>query len=74
MHHLVVAVLEDFVAMDVFNVKMCIKTEPLFILALVGDLHGEIGTCPLAMFSSRGSNSSWIFYSSSLMASFHKLL
>lgn len=38
MHHLVVAVLEDFVAMDVFNVKMCIKTEPLFILALVGDL------------------------------------
>ena len=43
MHHLVVAILKDFVAVDVFDIKMGIETEPLLVLSLVGylDMRGS---------------------------------
>lgn len=38
MHHLVIAVFEDLVALHVLDVEMGVKPEPLFVLPLVGDL------------------------------------
>ena len=34
--HLVIAILESFVALDVFDVQMGVKSEPLLVLPLVG--------------------------------------
>lgn len=72
--HLVVAVLENLVAVDVFDIEVGVEAKPLLVLALVGDLNREEGTWFFARFSSRGSNYSWIFSRSSFMASFQRLL
>ena len=38
MNHLIIAILENFVAMDVFDVKVGIETEPFLVVALVSYL------------------------------------
>ena len=38
MDYLVITIFEDFVAVNIFDVEMGIKTEPLLILTLVGYL------------------------------------
>lgn len=50
MHHLVIAVFKNFIAVNVFDVEMSIKAEPFFVFAFVGDLSDGSVTCPLAMF------------------------
>lgn len=35
MDYLIVAVFEDFVAVDVLDVKVCVESKPLFVLALI---------------------------------------
>lgn len=37
-YHLVVTVLQDFVAVNIFDVEVSIESEPFFVLALVGQL------------------------------------
>jgi hypothetical protein len=59
--HLVVAILEDLVAVDVFDVEVGVEAEPLLVLALVLDLHQQNSTPFSPRFSSSGSNSSWMF-------------
>ena len=44
MHHLVIAVFEDLVALHVLDVEMGVKPEPLFVLPLVGDLNASNNT------------------------------
>lgn len=39
--HLVVAVLENLVAVDVFDIEVGVEAKPLLVLALVGDLNRE---------------------------------
>jgi hypothetical protein len=73
-HHLIVAIFKDAIAMDIFDVEMCIKSEPFLILALVFQLNRCKNTPFSPRFSSSGSNYSWIFSSSSLIASFQRLL
>jgi hypothetical protein len=73
-HHLVVTVLQDFVAVDVLDVEVRVEAEPLLVLAFVLELGEEMRTPFSLRFSSSGSNYSWMFSSSSLMASFQRLL
>ena len=74
MNELVVAVFEDAVAVYVFDVGMCVEAESFLILALVLELSGSRVTPFSPRFSSSGSNYSWMFSRSSLMASFQRLL
>ncbi len=39
MDHLVVAVFQDFVAVDVFDVEMSVESKPLLVLAFVFELN-----------------------------------
>ena len=71
---LVVAVFENPVAVDVFDVEVRVEAEPLLVLTLVLHLHRTSLTPFSPRFSSNGSNSSWMFSSSSLIASFQRLL
>ena len=75
MDELVVAVLKDFVAVDVFDIEVCVEAEPLLILAFVEQLENKQKITPFSLrFSSRGSNYSWMFSSNSLIPSFQRLL
>ena len=38
---MIVAVFEDAVAVYVFNVEMCIKSEPFLVLAFISELSGS---------------------------------
>ena len=63
-HHLIVAIFEDLVAVHVFDVEVRIEPEPLFVTPLVLHLNNLIHTPFSPRFSSSGSNSSWMFSSS----------
>ena len=63
-HHLVVAVLQHEVAVDVLDVEVGVEAEPFLIFTLILQLSGCKRTPFSPRFSSSGSNSSWMFSSS----------